>query len=102
MKGDYLEVLNTDRKWWKVRNKSQEVIKRNLSLITDYYHCCVISDRVCALHNPEDVDTPGPQGVPQGQSAPPSHSLTRQEAGEEVSISQETQVTSGSTTIVFF
>lgn len=25
MKGDYLEVLNTDRKWWKVRNKSQEV-----------------------------------------------------------------------------
>ena len=29
MKGDYLEVLNTDRKWWKVRNKSQEVIKRN-------------------------------------------------------------------------
>ena len=25
MKGDYLEVLNMDRKWWKVRNKSQEV-----------------------------------------------------------------------------
>ena len=25
VKGDYLEVLNTDRKWWKVRNKSQEV-----------------------------------------------------------------------------
>jgi len=25
MKGDYLEVLNTDRKWWKVRNKSQEI-----------------------------------------------------------------------------
>ena len=27
VKGDYLEVLNTDRKWWKVRNKSQEVIR---------------------------------------------------------------------------
>jgi len=25
MKGDYLEVLNMDRKWWKVRNKSQEI-----------------------------------------------------------------------------
>jgi len=24
-KGDYLEILNTDRKWWKVRSKSQEV-----------------------------------------------------------------------------
>ena len=35
MKGDYLEVLNTDRKWWKVRNKSQEVLEeRNLSRIT--------------------------------------------------------------------
>ena len=29
MKGDYLEVLNTDRKWWKVRNKSQEVINKH-------------------------------------------------------------------------
>ena len=27
VKGDYLEVLNTDRKWWKVRNKSQEVTR---------------------------------------------------------------------------
>jgi len=24
-KGDYLEILNTDRKWWKVRSRSQEV-----------------------------------------------------------------------------
>ena len=32
VKGDYLEVLNTDRKWWKVRNKSQEVsLDGNLS-----------------------------------------------------------------------
>ena len=28
IKGDYLEILNTDRKWWKVRNRSQEVIFR--------------------------------------------------------------------------
>ena len=28
IKGDYLEILNTDRKWWKVRNMSQEVIFR--------------------------------------------------------------------------
>jgi len=25
LKGDYLEILNTDRKWWKVRNRSQEI-----------------------------------------------------------------------------
>merc|ERR1719317_617471 len=25
LKGDYLEILNTDRKWWKVRNKSHEI-----------------------------------------------------------------------------
>ena len=24
-KGEYLEIMNMDRKWWKVRNKSQEV-----------------------------------------------------------------------------
>ena len=24
-KGDYLEIINMDKKWWKVRNKSQEV-----------------------------------------------------------------------------
>ena len=24
-KGDYLEILNMDKKWWKVRNKTQEV-----------------------------------------------------------------------------
>jgi len=25
LKGDYLEILNTDRKWWKVRNKTHEI-----------------------------------------------------------------------------
>lgn len=25
VKGDYLEVLNSDRKWWKTRNKEQEI-----------------------------------------------------------------------------
>ena len=25
VKGEYLEILNMDRKWWKVRNKTQEV-----------------------------------------------------------------------------
>merc|ERR1719167_1563479 len=24
-KGEYLEIMNMDRKWWKVRNKSQEI-----------------------------------------------------------------------------
>ena len=28
IKGDYLEIMNTDRKWWKVRNRIQEVIFR--------------------------------------------------------------------------
>ena len=25
VRGDYLEILNTDRKWWKVRAANQEV-----------------------------------------------------------------------------
>ena len=25
VKGEYLELLNMDKKWWKVRNRSQEV-----------------------------------------------------------------------------
>ena len=33
VKGDYLEVLNMDRKWWKVRNRSQEVSRQTTSLI---------------------------------------------------------------------
>ena len=28
IKGDYLEIMNTDKKWWKVRNRIQEVIFR--------------------------------------------------------------------------
>ena len=33
VKGDYLEVLNMDRKWWKVRNRNQEVSRQTTSLI---------------------------------------------------------------------
>ena len=29
-KGDYLEILNMDKKWWKVRNKTQEVERRKV------------------------------------------------------------------------
>ena len=25
VKGEYLEILNMERKWWKVRNRNQEV-----------------------------------------------------------------------------
>ena len=31
-KGDYLEILNMDKKWWKVRNKTQEVINETRNL----------------------------------------------------------------------
>ena len=30
VKGEYLEILNMERKWWKVRNKNQEVRTLNL------------------------------------------------------------------------
>ena len=33
VKGDYLEVLNMDRKWWKVRNRNQEVSRQTTSLL---------------------------------------------------------------------
>ena len=71
MKGDYLEVLNTDRKWWKVRNKSQEVNRD----CTQDCHCNVITGRVRAVHDPPDVDRPGPPGVFEGAGAPPRHTL---------------------------
>ena len=28
VKGEYLEILNMERKWWKVRNRNQEVRDR--------------------------------------------------------------------------
>ena len=28
VKGEYLEILNMERKWWKVRNRNQEVRER--------------------------------------------------------------------------
>ena len=33
VKGDYLEVLNMDRKWWKVRNRNQEVSRQTTLLV---------------------------------------------------------------------
>ena len=91
VKGDYLEVLNTDRKWWKVRNKSQEVIRdieMKLSMNTGLWlvntdHVTrilvsywIILDRVCAVHHSPDVDSSGSQGVSEGASAAASHAFT--------------------------
>ena len=53
LKGDYLEILNTDRKWWKVRNRSQEVTIQ----LTIYYSFNILPlDRLCSLHYSEDTD----------------------------------------------
>ena len=37
VKGEYLEILNMERKWWKVRNRNQEV--------RDWGDCCLQSSK---------------------------------------------------------
>ena len=32
VKGEYLEILNMERKWWKVRNRNQEVRDRETDI----------------------------------------------------------------------
>ena len=34
VKGEYLEILNMERKWWKVRNRNQEVREGDCTDIT--------------------------------------------------------------------
>ena len=38
VKGEYLEILNMERKWWKVRNRNQEVRDRETDITVMIVH----------------------------------------------------------------